>query len=345
MLAAIMRRRAKAVLGLWAAGVLAGVVGTGFGERSAVAQNAADKAAAEALFDEGKRLFLEKKYAEACPRFEGSQRIDPGIGTLLFLADCYEKEGRVASAWATFREASYAAKAGGQLDREKVASDRAHLLEPHLYRLTINVEAPAPGLKVTRNDTEVKSETWSAALPVDPGPYTMSATAPGKKPWSMKIEIPSSAGTQAITVPPLDDDPNARKLAEAQPGGAPLAPVVVPGRSQRVAGVLIGSVGVVGLAVAGVLGGIASSKSSTAKALCPVVPCSNKTAIDGENAAGSLADGSTAMFAIGGGALAAGLITLFTAPSAKSAKPPSGRWIVPTFGPGVAGLSAGTVFQ
>ncbi len=207
-----MRWRARAVLGLWAAGFF---LGTWTGERPAAAQTAADKAAAEALFDEGKRLFIEKKYAEACPRLEGSQRIDPGIGTLLFLADCYEKQGRLASAWATFREASYAAKAAGQADREKVASDRAQALEPHLYRLTVNVTTPAPGLKVTRNDTEVKAETWSAALPVDPGPYTLSATAPGKKAWSMHLEIPSSAGSQTVTVPALDDDPNARKLAEA----------------------------------------------------------------------------------------------------------------------------------
>ena len=108
--------------------------------------SAQDKAAAEALFDEGKRLFLDKKFAEACPRFEASERIDPGIGTLLFLADCYENVGRVASAWATFREACLRRQGRRRRPSARPVAQRARakLLEPRLYRLTLNVESPAP---------------------------------------------------------------------------------------------------------------------------------------------------------------------------------------------------------
>src|SRR6185437_15434982 len=96
------RRRWQAVLGLCAVGA---ALGLWTGERPARAQNASDKAAAEALFDAAKKLYADKKYAEACTRFDASEKLDRGIGTLLYLADCYEHVGRTASAWATFREA------------------------------------------------------------------------------------------------------------------------------------------------------------------------------------------------------------------------------------------------
>src|SRR5262245_23511913 len=73
----------------------------------------ADKAAAEALFNHAKQLVKEGKLSEACPKFEESLRLDPGIGTLLYLADCQEKAGKTASAWARFLEAAAAAKAAG----------------------------------------------------------------------------------------------------------------------------------------------------------------------------------------------------------------------------------------
>ena len=353
-----MRRRTKAALGLWAASLVTGTWTTLTMERSAAAQSPADKAAAEAIFDEGKKLFLDKKFSEACPRFESSQRLDPGVGTLLFLADCYEKEGRVASAWATFREATYAATAAGQAERAKVATERARLLEPQLYRLTLKVEGRAPGLKITRNDTEVKAETWDASLPVDPGAYTLSATAPGKKPWSTHLEIPSSAGAQVVTVPALEDDPSAARAAAAPdksapvapppPAGPPPPPPEPPGKTQRTAGIVVGVIGLAGLAVGGALAGVASSKWSSAKNACPAVPpCGNMSSIDGAAQAGSLADAATALFAVGGAALASGIIVFATAPRApRATQPTTGRaWITPTFGPGAAGLTAGGSFQ
>src|SRR5579883_326916 len=65
---------------------------------------AEDKATAEALFNEGKRLMNERKFGEACPKFLASQKLDPGVGTQLNLAVCYEANGQTASAWATFKE-------------------------------------------------------------------------------------------------------------------------------------------------------------------------------------------------------------------------------------------------
>src|SRR6476659_3559364 len=64
-----------------------------------------DAAAAQSLFNDGKRLMAAGQYAVACPKFSESQRLDPGIGTMLGLADCNAKNGQTASAWALFNEA------------------------------------------------------------------------------------------------------------------------------------------------------------------------------------------------------------------------------------------------
>src|SRR5436305_1863991 len=86
---------------------------------------AQDVTGAQALFEEGRRLMAAGKYAEACPKLAASQKLDPGAGTLLNLASCYEKAGQNASSWATFKEAAAAARQSGHADWEKAAREKA----------------------------------------------------------------------------------------------------------------------------------------------------------------------------------------------------------------------------
>jgi len=81
----------------------------------AVAQDAAPAARAQAveLFDAAAALAEKGRYADACPKYAESYRLDPQLGAVLHLADCLEHNGELASAYAAFREASeLAAKKG-----------------------------------------------------------------------------------------------------------------------------------------------------------------------------------------------------------------------------------------
>src|ERR1041384_3277172 len=89
-----------------------------------------DEASARVLFVEARRLAAAGDYAGACPKFEDSFRLNPGIGTNFNLADCLDHAGRIASAWARSLDVAAATKLAGQPEREQVARQRAAALEP-----------------------------------------------------------------------------------------------------------------------------------------------------------------------------------------------------------------------
>ncbi|WP_433926076.1 hypothetical protein AB3662_24425 [Sorangium cellulosum] len=179
----------------------------------------ADTAAAQALFDAARQLMAQGKYADACPKLEESQRLDPGIGTQFNLATCYEQLGRTASAWSTFLEVAGAAKAAGQVEREKVARQRATALEPRLIRLTITAPADAPAdLQVKRDGAPVGRAQWGIPVPVDPGKHTIEASAAGRAPFAKTVEVTRAGASEAVAIPPLPAGEPARAAAQPATG-------------------------------------------------------------------------------------------------------------------------------
>jgi serine/threonine-protein kinase len=285
------------------------------------------KIAAEALFDEGRALMNEGKYAEACERFARSDELDPAPGTLLNLAGCYEKLGRTASAWATYRRAGALARARGQGEREKLASERAAAIEPELARVKIDVpdEARIEGLVIRRGDTEVERATFGVSVPVDPGSIVIEASAPGRRPWTTTLSVtPKSAQTVAIPVLQLEDaasesvdgEPPPLVTTESIPATADSDPD--PGSSQRMLGYIVGGVGIVGLAVGTGFALSARSQNEDSKSFCRTDDpnrCSAEGVAlrDDARSAGTIA---TIAFGVGLAAIAGGTVLVVTAPSA-----------------------------
>src|SRR5688500_2395335 len=144
------------------------------------AAHANDPATAQMLFDQARKLMAQERYAEACPKLEESQKLDPAGGTLLHLAVCREREGRIATAWALYSDALSQAKRDRRADRAKFAQERVDVLGPRLPKMRVRV-APAnktvPGFKVTRDDASVGEAQWGESVPVDPGSRVMTARA------------------------------------------------------------------------------------------------------------------------------------------------------------------------
>jgi serine/threonine-protein kinase len=247
---------------------------------------ASSKAAAETLFDEARELLAAEKFAEACAKFEQSQAIDPGIGTLFYLAHCYEQQGRVASAWATFREAASQAKAAGQLDRANRGEMRAAALKPRLARLTIQVAsetASLEGLSVTRNERAVPGSLFNVAFPVDPGEHTIQVKAPGYRPFSASVTFSKDAETQLVSVPALEEEESAPVAAPQEPTPEPATnqnqtmeldqDTASSGSGQRTVGVVLGVAGLASLGVGVVFGLQAKSDDDKSKDFCGAEGC------------------------------------------------------------------------
>ncbi len=318
------------------------------------AQGKGDKVAAEALFQEGRRLLDEGKLEQACPKLAESQQIDPAVGTLLYLGDCYERSGKTATAWATFHSAASAAAAAGQAPRQKIALDKAAALEPKLSRLTVVVpsESQLEGLEIKRDGLGLGKPIWGTAVPVDPGEHELIVSAPGRATWKTTVKVAAGAAQESVSIPVLEKAPEAAGAALAPAGESgtavppqgeqhPTADVKPAGKwgTQRVLGISAAGLGVVGLAVGTIYGLKMKSLQDDAKANCLDYPkgcnADGLAANDDAKGAGTLA---TVGFIAGGALLAAGAVLYLTAPSAKPAQQSAAWTVSPLAGRGEGGL-------
>jgi hypothetical protein len=298
---------------------------------SAGAQSSAkQKAAAEALFQEGKALFDQGRYEQACGKFAASQELDAGFGTLMNLGECYERRGMTASAWATFKEAASLARSAAQTDREEAARERAHQLESALSKLVVRASDPASsieGLEVRLNGTLLPRATWGSAVPVDPGTQHVRVSAPGYEPRESELIVQKGPGETPLEIPPLV------RSAQAAPSNAPLLggeppksslPDASPNRSddggtQRTIGYALAGAGAVGLVVGTVFGLSAIAKNGDSDDLCRTERLCSNEGLDLRDDARSAAAASTIAFVAGGAFAAGGLALVLTAAGTSEA--------------------------
>jgi hypothetical protein len=284
-------------------------------------------AAAQQLFNDGRRLMKQGAFSEACPKLAESQRLDPGIGTLFNLADCHEQLGKTATAWGEFLEVAAQARTRGQNARVDAARARASALEPRLPRMTILVRANDPGLVVTRDGAEIGRAQWNSALPVDPGEHTVAARAPKKESWLRTVTI-TPGQTLPVEVPALDPIATPTPAAATAPARPPTTTLTSatttalppepppapesPRGPNRVPPAIAFGLAAVGAGVGTAFGIMSKTKHDDAAAHCNgnVCDASGVALRDDARRAGNIA---TVAFVAGGAALVGGVILWFTA--------------------------------
>jgi tetratricopeptide (TPR) repeat protein len=298
------------------------------------APSASEKAAAEALFNDGTALMQAQNYADACAKFEASNAIEPGLGVKLWLADCYDRAGRTASAWALFSEAAALAQKSGQDERAKAAAERSADLEKRLSKLEIVPPARAlpDGYSVTLDGKAIPSASVGSALPVDPGTHVVVVEAPGYRSLTVREEVPAGPTSVKLPLTALEPAP----VAPAPSAGAATAAGrkeggPTPGHTHRVLAYSLGGLGVLSLAGSGLLAYRAHQldKQSLDHCLVNEPNACNEHGASLRGQAQNYGNAATAAVIAGGALVATGVVLLLTAPSGKKSEIRVGGSVTP----------------
>jgi hypothetical protein len=296
-------------------------------------------ALAEVLFRDAKVLLQKNDYTHACPKLADSFRLDPATGTLLALAICHEREGKIASAWSEYGEVAWRAQREGRSDREKAAREKVSALETSLSTITIVASTETEntaGLELKQDGIVLGAGSLGTAVPVDGGPHVVEVSAPGKQPWRAKVDVAPSGEKRTVVIPPLEDSapsgpragssraaakvdppdqtkPSAEDAPESQ-ATEPTPSAAEPERTSgpsflRVAGVVTAGAGIAAIGVGTFFGVQAFRKNDDSAAGCNGDVCAPTGKQDRLDAI-SAAHNSTLAF-VGGGVLAAAGVTMY----------------------------------
>lgn len=230
---------------------------------------ATDAAAAEQLFVAARAAMEKGDFKTACERFAESQRLDPAAGTLINLADCLDRQGKIASAWQRWKEALDMLRPDDE--RRAAVSERARSIEARVPKLELRLSTKAPaGTTAERDGVELGSASFGLSLPIDPGPHRIVAKAPGRTPREYSLTV-KEGESSTLEIEPGEVVPG-ETAAPALPAPAsplPARPVhdegAPPARTWGFVGLGVGAAGLVAGGIAGV---IAISKKNEMEDAC-----------------------------------------------------------------------------
>jgi serine/threonine-protein kinase len=330
---------------------------------------------ADDLFREGVQLFARGEFAAACDRFDRSYKLEPAPGTLYNLAGCHEKEGKLWQARLDYVDLVDRATKAGKLDKAHLAQQRLAEVEARLPKVALTFPADSTVTMIVLDGVPVPPGVWHDSVPVDRGPHVLEFVAPGKRGVkatftatqvaTVRVDVPHLEPDAAVAPPVAPLPPSATPPQPAPPGPPPAQTVAPPGASSgpsasRIAGLVVGGAGLVGLGIGTYFGLHASSLKSDANTacggqgfVCPA-PSNTSNANDTLGNARTSALASDIAFGAGAAAVAVGLFLVLYEPGAPAsppadvrppAPPTSGKLLVlPALGSGSAGLTLRRTF-
>jgi hypothetical protein len=214
------------------------------------------RADAQRTFTQAQQLYEAGRTEAALEAFRSSHAGYPSPNSRLYIARCLRDLGRNAEAYTEFKAVLMDAAEADDADRYAQTLEAASLerasLRPRLGMLRLTVPDDVPMAEVSVAGRVVSRAEWGQPIAVDPGTVSVSATAPGRRPFLRTYSIAAGERPAAtVVLPPAGSaSPAPAPAAPAQP--AP--PVAAPWPTGRAVAIGSAGVAVVGFAVWGAFG-------------------------------------------------------------------------------------------
>jgi hypothetical protein len=221
------------------------------------------------------------------------------------MALCEEKLGKLVAALGDYELAATDARAEKADQVAEEVEVRLESLRQRIPKITIKRGAGADAASVELDGVSVGDQVIGSAMPLDPGPHTVEAKAPRFKAFRQSIRLAEQQSESVEIV--LEAEPVVAPVAGAAPSGSARS-----SNGARVAGYVIGGIGIASLGASGVFFGLRASKIGSLDKTCPNRVCPSRdqqSDIDAGKLDTTLAQ---VTLAVGVAALAGGLVLVLT---------------------------------
>jgi hypothetical protein len=273
---------------------------------AAPAQASPESERAETLYATGKDAMARGDLSTACAAFAESLRLENAVGTLLNLATCEEKAGRLVAALEHFTNAR--AMLAKDDFRIPFATERIRETSRRIAHLTIRPRASDAGLKISTDGAPLPQSMWSVPRAVDPGAHEIVIEREGRPP--IRIDVKLADGEVKVV------DLEADKIPAAAPVREPSPPEPSGSRPSPFAWIL-GGIGVAGIATGSVTGVLAIGAANDYRDHCTNGEC-DPEGLDAARTGRTMSVVSPIAFAVGAVALVASVYLFITTPSRPS---------------------------
>jgi hypothetical protein len=294
-------------------------------------RSASADAAAEALFRAGRDALKQGSLDEACARFEESHRLEPAVGTLLNLALCEERRGRLARAWELFTRV--ASDLPSSDARVALAREHASVLAGRVPTLVLRAGADRDRLEFSLDGRRLFSASLDLPLPLDPGPHVVEVHVRGElverreidvvesRQYALDFRLPILASplqsAPASPTPPPKTAPESRALR-----GARVSPEGLASSSHRSLGVVVVGTASSFLVIGGLTGLAALRAEDVVANECDIQKRCSREGVDAASRGKSMSLASTTAFIFGFAGMGAGIYLLLTDGGGQSAHSP-----------------------